>query len=87
MRKLILVAVLLLIVSIYLLKAFLLIPAFGSAKQDRVADYYVENALEDTGSANAVNAIVWDYRGYDTMGEETLLFAGAIGLLLVLRRD
>jgi multicomponent Na+:H+ antiporter subunit B len=35
--------------------------------------------------ANAVTAIVFDYRGFDTMGEELLLFAAASGVALVLR--
>lgn len=29
---------------------------------------------EQTGAANAVTAILWDYRGYDTLGEATVIF-------------
>jgi len=35
--------------------------------------------------ANAVTAIVFDYRGFDTMGEELLLFAAASSVALLLR--
>jgi multicomponent Na+:H+ antiporter subunit B len=35
--------------------------------------------------ANAVTALVFDYRGFDTMGEELLLFAAASALALLLR--
>jgi multisubunit Na+/H+ antiporter MnhB subunit len=63
--------------------AFLL-PAFGSFQNKHVANYYLENGLEDTGSANLVNAIVWDYRGYDTLGEETILFVAVMGIFVVI---
>ncbi|HZT92162.1 MAG TPA: MnhB domain-containing protein [Gaiellaceae bacterium] len=35
--------------------------------------------------ANAVTAVVFDYRGFDTMGEELLLFAAASAAALLLR--
>jgi multicomponent Na+:H+ antiporter subunit B len=35
--------------------------------------------------ANAVTAVVFDYRGFDTMGEELLLFAAASSVALLLR--
>ena len=34
---------------------------------------------------NAVTAVVFDYRGFDTMGEELLLFAAASSVAMVLR--
>ena len=61
-------------------------PAFGSFQNRNVAFYYLENVWQDTGSANAVNAIVWDYRGYDTLGEETVLFAAALAVFLIIRK-
>jgi multicomponent Na+:H+ antiporter subunit B len=35
--------------------------------------------------ANAVTALVFDYRGFDTMGEELILFAAASAVALLLR--
>ena len=35
--------------------------------------------------ANAVTAVVFDYRGFDTMGEELILFAAASAVALLLR--
>jgi multicomponent Na+:H+ antiporter subunit B len=35
--------------------------------------------------ANAVTAVVFDYRGFDTMGEELVLFAAASAVALLLR--
>jgi multicomponent Na+:H+ antiporter subunit B len=60
------------------------LPAFGSLENRAIAVYYLNNSLTDTGSANAVNAIVWDYRGYDTLGEETVLFAAALGVFIII---
>jgi multisubunit Na+/H+ antiporter MnhB subunit len=56
---------------------------FGQFENRRVAEYYLREGLELTGSANIVNAIVWDFRGYDTLGEETVLFCAALGVFLV----
>jgi multicomponent Na+:H+ antiporter subunit B len=45
-----------------------------------------ERTEEETGMANAVTSGLADYRGYDTMGEETVILTGAIGVILLLRR-
>jgi multisubunit Na+/H+ antiporter MnhB subunit len=44
-------------------------------------------AVTGAGAANIVTAIVLDYRGYDTLGEATVLFASILGALVVLRRQ
>jgi multicomponent Na+:H+ antiporter subunit B len=36
-------------------------------------------------TANVVGATVFDYRGFDTMGEEFILFASVVGVALLLR--
>src|SRR5262249_14821015 len=36
-------------------------------------------------TTNIVTAIVFDYRGVDTMGEELILFASVVGVVLLLR--
>jgi multicomponent Na+:H+ antiporter subunit B len=45
-----------------------------------------EKTEEETATINAVTAGLADYRGYDTMGEETVILTGAIGVILLLRR-
>jgi multisubunit Na+/H+ antiporter MnhB subunit len=60
------------------------LPVFGSPQNKDIATYYTWHGLQDTGSANIVNSIVWDYRGYDTLGEETVLFSAALGVFLVM---
>ncbi len=50
----------------------------------RMATAYLEGA-ESTGSANLVTGVLFDFRGYDTFGEATILFTAVIGVLTVLR--
>jgi len=53
-------------------------------------NYYITHGLKEVGGTNIVTDIVFDYRGYDTIGEATVLFtaiAGAIALLRPWRRD
>lgn len=60
-------------------------PPFGEPIM-RVSGPYVEGAVEDTGATNVVAAILLDYRAYDTLGEATVLFTAAIGVLAVSRK-
>jgi multicomponent Na+:H+ antiporter subunit B len=48
------------------------------------ADSYVRGGPEDLGGANVVTSVVVTYRGLDTLGEVTVLFAAAAGVALVL---
>jgi len=41
-------------------------------------------ALKETGAANVVASVVVSYRGFDTLGEVTVLFIAAVGLAMVL---
>lgn len=45
----------------------------------------VRRAVSERHTNNAVAAIVFDYRGYDTLGEEFILFAAVSGVALLLR--
>jgi multicomponent Na+:H+ antiporter subunit B len=45
-----------------------------------------ERTEEETAMINAVTSGLADYRGYDTMGEETVILTGAIGVILLVRR-
>lgn len=51
----------------------------------RMADAYVKYGGELTGSANLVTGIIFDFRGFDTLGEATILLTAVIGILTVLR--
>jgi len=47
-------------------------------------DYYLRNGQMETGSNNVVTSIVFDYRGFDTLGEAAVLFlvVTAVSMLL-----
>jgi multicomponent Na+:H+ antiporter subunit B len=51
-----------------------------------VEPYYVAHTLEDTATPNMVTAILADYRGYDTFGETTVIFAAGLSCYALLRR-
>ena len=53
----------------------------------KMDDYMINNAQNETGANNVVTSVVFDYRGYDTLGEATVLFAAVSGVLVVLRRE
>jgi multicomponent Na+:H+ antiporter subunit B len=47
---------------------------------------YIEKALEETATPNIVTAVLADYRGYDTLGETTVIFTAGVSCILILRR-
>ncbi len=63
------------------------LPRFGDSDAPmhaHVADRYIADALQETGVPNVVTAVLASYRGYDTLGEATVIFTGGIGVLLLL---
>ena len=62
------------------------LPEFGHELGD-VSQYYLEHSIADTGALSTVGAIVWSYRGYDTLGEITILLTAVIGILLLLKEE
>ncbi len=67
------------------MKAFQHMPEFGS-KTLRMARTYIDSGLSRTGAANLVAAVILDFRGYDTLGEATVLFTSVAGVVAVLRK-
>lgn len=51
-----------------------------------IAEGIVKTDLEKTMSQNVVTAIVFDYRGYDTMGESFILLTAISGSMAILRK-
>jgi len=65
------------------------LPPFGAPDNPahlHVAPYYLEHSLEDTEIPNVVTPVLASYRGYDTMGETTVVFTALVGVLLMLSR-
>lgn len=50
-----------------------------------ISSIIVKNTLEKTRAINAVTAIVFDFRGYDTLGESFVLFTAVSGSAAILR--
>ncbi len=64
-------------------------PAFGDPDNPihhHVADHYIEESDHEIGIPNIVTSILASYRGYDTMGEITVIFTALVGVLLLLAR-
>lgn len=49
-----------------------------------VAPTYLKEAPITTGMPNVVTSILASYRGYDTLGETTVIFTAGVGVLLLL---
>lgn len=48
-----------------------------------LSKYYIANTIKDTASPEAVAAIVWDYRGLDTIYETLVLYLAIVGGLAI----
>ncbi|MBT9159803.1 MAG: hydrogen gas-evolving membrane-bound hydrogenase subunit E [Dehalococcoidia bacterium] len=74
-------------IGIILTMAVIDMPAFGDPEAPahrHVAPRYIALAEEETGVTNMVTAILADYRGYDTLGELTVIFAAGAAVLSLL---
>ncbi len=59
-------------------------PSFGSIR-NLPLKVYLPDTLATTGALNVVASLVWDWRGYDTLGETTVFFAAAMSTVLLFR--
>lgn len=65
------------------------IPAFLSFGHPAASDmdtYFIENGQAQAAANNIVTSIVFDFRGFDTLGESVVLFCAVTGVGLVLRK-
>ena len=51
-----------------------------------VADRYIEKSGEEMEIPNIVTSVLASYRGYDTLGETTVIFTAGIGVILLMGR-
>jgi multicomponent Na+:H+ antiporter subunit B len=51
-----------------------------------VSPRYIKKTLEETATPNMVTSVLADYRGYDTLGETTVIFTAGIACMLLLRK-
>jgi multicomponent Na+:H+ antiporter subunit B len=65
------------------------IPGFDNRSapiHDHVVPRYLQKTVEETGVPNAVTSVLASYRGYDTLGETTVILTGGLGVALLLGR-
>lgn len=77
-----------LVTGLLLVLGSLDMPATGDPQSPpamHVSPRYIERSLEETAVPNMVTAVLADYRGFDTLGETTVIFTGALAVLLILR--
>ncbi|MHC4446881.1 MAG: DUF4040 domain-containing protein [Planctomycetota bacterium] len=63
-------------------------PAFGDPEAPihrYPSPSYVEKNRDEIRVPNVVTAVLASYRGYDTLGETTVIFTAGVGVLLLLR--
>ncbi len=51
-----------------------------------ISDFFLQNSYEGAGGRNVVNVLLVDFRGFDTMGEITVLGIVALTVFALLRR-
>ncbi len=65
------------------------IPEFGESTapaHQYLSDRYVNQSPQEIGVPNMVTSVLASYRGYDTMGEVTVIFTAGIAVLMLLGR-
>jgi multicomponent Na+:H+ antiporter subunit B len=61
-------------------------PSWGSYRGP-YGDAIARRAVYERHTTDIVNAINYDYRGFDTLGEEFILFTAVLGVAMLLRRE
>jgi multicomponent Na+:H+ antiporter subunit B len=67
----------------------LVLPPFGTPDaviHRHVVPRYLADSIKETNVPNVVTSVLADYRGFDTLGETTVIFTAGIGVMLLLRR-
>ncbi|MDI6689389.1 MAG: MnhB domain-containing protein [Actinomycetota bacterium] len=89
--KWVLMVICLLVFWVMLLSAVVDMPPMGSLKNPtndyEVTKRYLERGKEEAACPNIVTAVILNYRGYDTMGEVTVIFTAFCGVLALLMRE
>ncbi len=75
---------------LYILKALQTYPAFGNSVMTRIPDsasnIYLANGLKQTGTPDIVSAVILNYRFFDILGANAVVFAAFLGALAILRQ-
>ena len=64
------------------------LPPFGTADtvmHTHLGAKFLADSIPDTTVPNVVTSILADYRGFDTLGETTVIFTAGIGVLMIFK--
>ena len=78
-----------LVTGLFLIYGAMDMPRWGdpaSPASFNVSPRYIEKGFDETAVPNMVTAVLADYRGYDTLGETTVIFVAGVCCLLILGR-
>lgn len=90
-----LAAAFLTIVGVFLIFSMLLMHPFGEPNSQAMDQYIIDNTIngkdldngiDGAGANNGVTSVVFDYRGFDTLGEATVLFTAVASVVMIFRR-
>lgn len=84
MKKTIFIAAAIIIGGL-LIGALDMIHPFGTPGVVPMDNYYLENSLKELSTENIVTSIVFDYRGFDTLGEAAVLFTALCSITVIFR--
>ena len=61
---------------------------FGAPTPEAAAvdEHYLTHAVPDLSCENVVTSIVFDYRGFDTIGESSVLFTALLSVVMLFRK-
>lgn len=85
MKREYLLIVILLVIGVFLGIAMTTL-TFGAPMKTDMDDYFLRYGQEQTGTNNQCTSVVFDYRGFDTLGESTVLFCAVLGVALLFRK-
>lgn len=56
----------------------------GAPIHQHVAPRYIDDSPKEVGVPNMVTSVLASYRGYDTLGEVTVIFTAGVGVMILL---
>ena len=74
------------IVAVFFFFSIFLLHPWGDPGDVQMDDHIIVNTQNETGTNNGVTSVVFDYRGFDTLGEATILFSAVAGVMMFFRR-
>ena len=72
-------------VAVGVLVPLMMLAVHDARTAPSVSDDYFARSIDEAGGANVVNVILVDFRGFDTMGEITVLAVAALGVVNLVR--